>query len=164
MPKKFEEKFSLLFVCLGNYCRSPLAHGVFLHLANERGVGERFLVDSCATGHWQVGDAPHPETQVSARNNGIDISHHRARQIKLEDFSRFNLILAMDRSNLRDIKRLAPKGSGEIKLMRDFDPLYGEPDVPDPYYEGGFEGVYEIVHRCCEVLLDELVSGKKSLG
>jgi protein-tyrosine phosphatase len=152
---------AILFVCLGNICRSPLAEGVFLHLARERGVAHRLQVDSAGTGGWHVGNPPDPRAQAVARENGV-ILGSRARQVDPGDAEAFDLILAMDRANLADLRRhLPPGGRAELRLFRDFDPTASpedEAEVPDPYYGGpeGFQEVYEMVHRSCEALLDHL--------
>lgn len=151
---------SILFVCLGNICRSPLAEGIFVHLARERGVEARVRVDSAGTGGWHVGDPPDPRSVEVARRNGIDLPG-RARRVRAEDFGKFDLILAMDRSNLTDLERLrgAAAGRAELRLFRDFDPeAKSDLDVPDPYYGGpsGFDDVFAMVRRTCEGLLEEL--------
>lgn len=154
---------SLLFVCLGNICRSPLAEGLFIHLARERGVLDRFRVDSAGTGAWHVGKPADPRSIAVARTHGVHLPSV-ARQVDPEsDFERFDLILAMDRSNRTDLLDLgAPRE--RVRLMRSFDPtLTGVPehdlDVPDPYYGrgDGFQRVYEMLLRATTGLLEELV-------
>jgi protein-tyrosine phosphatase len=152
----------LLFVCMGNICRSPLAEGLFLHLAQKRGLADRFEVDSCGIGDWHIGHAPDPRSQAVANKNGVKLLC-RARQVdRHEDFETFDLILAMDRANLRDLRELSPEEHHrKIRLMREWDSeAEGEekPEVPDPYYGGpqGFEDMYAMLHRSCEALLDEL--------
>jgi protein-tyrosine phosphatase len=157
----------ILFVCMGNICRSPLAEGLFLHLARERGLSDRFEVDSCGIGDWHVGHDPDPRSQAVANKNGITLQC-RARQVETpDDFETFDLILAMDRSNRRDLRELSPEEHhGKIHLMREWDPDAGTgdegegPEVPDPYYGGpqGFEDMYAMLRRSCERLLDELES------
>src|SRR5437667_10969461 len=113
---------SILFVCLGNICRSPLAEGVLRAVLAERGKGHDIVLDSAATSGWEVGSAPDPRSIEIAARHGIDISRQRARQGLPEDFSRFVLILAMDRSNVRDLKALAPAAARErVHLYLDFD-------------------------------------------
>lgn len=152
------KRYSVLFVCLGNICRSPLAEGVFRSLAVGRGVADRFDIDSCGTGPWHEGEPPHRESCKVASKHGVSIEGLRARQVCRDDFKRFDLIVAMDRSNLEDLRRLCPGAGPEIVLLRDFDPTEPDPDVPDPFYGGadGFEDVFQIVHRCCEQLLERL--------
>ena len=155
---------SVLFVCLGNICRSPLAEGVFLAVAEARGLGSRFEADSAGTAAYHSGEPPDPRTTAVAARHGVHLTSI-ARQATRHDFQRFDLIVAMDRSNRRSLERLRghrPRpGAARIVMMRDYDPESGDPDVPDPYYGGaeGFERVYGIVERCCEGLLDELADG-----
>ena len=151
---------SVLFVCLGNICRSPLAEGVLSHRLEEAGLSDRVHVDSAGTGAWHVGQAPDVRSIEVAERNGI-VLQGRARRTRIEDFFEFDLVLAMDRSNLRDLKDLE-SGSGSdaaIRLFREFDSdPDGDPDVPDPYYggQGGFDRVFEIVDRTCAALVDHL--------
>ncbi len=155
---------SVLFVCLGNICRSPLAEGVFLHLAREAGVAEALEVDSAGTGSWHVGDPPDPRARETAARRGIRLES-RGRQVTPDDARRFDLVLAMDRSNLRDLEALfagVPEPRAELRLFRDFDPeASGAADVPDPYYGGddGFEQVHEMVERTCRSILEARVAG-----
>lgn len=153
---------SILFVCLGNICRSPLAEGVFRHLARERGLDGRLRIDSAGTGAWHVGNPPDPRSTEVAARHGIRLES-RARQVESGDAERFDLILAMDRTNLRDLSELFDEGAeervGRLRLFRDFDPHVAEAaDVPDPYYGGpdGFEVVHAMVERTCRALLDEV--------
>jgi protein-tyrosine phosphatase len=160
-----ERRTRVLFVCLGNICRSPLAEGVFLHLAERAGVGDRFEVDSAGTGDWHVGERPDARAQAVARKHGVQLPS-LARKVKPDDFGRFDYIVAMDRENLWDLERMAKltKGSrAQIHLLRVDDPdrAAGDDrhDVPDPYYggESGFENVYRMVHRSAEALLQRLL-------
>jgi protein-tyrosine phosphatase len=139
----------LLFVCLGNICRSPTAEGVMRHLVAARGLDVE--VDSAGTGDWHVGNPPDRRATDAARRRGIVLSG-AARQVTRSDFTSYDLVLAMDRQNLRDLQQLAPPGT-EHKVR-----LLAEVDVPDPYYgEGdGFERVLDIVTTACERLLDDL--------
>ena len=150
----------VLFVCLGNICRSPLAEGLFKHLAAERGLAARFIVDSCGTGDWHAGEPPDPRMARVAKKRGVSLNGQRARQISGEDLRNFDVVVAMDRSNLRDVKGLGVKPRGELFLLRDYDPRSDDPDVPDPYYGGadGFDEVFDIVKRCCECLLERFES------
>ncbi|MCG6987104.1 MAG: low molecular weight phosphotyrosine protein phosphatase [Gemmatimonadetes bacterium] len=153
------EPTSVLFVCLGNICRSPLAEGVLRHLVQERGLGDRFEIDSAGTGDWHMGQPPDERSVQVASAHGITLGG-RARRVRREDLDHFDLVVAMDRENLRDLQRLAD-GSGpraRLHLLSDFDPEADHPDVPDPYYEdlSGFETLYRTVHRACESLLEQL--------
>jgi protein-tyrosine phosphatase len=154
-------EISVLFVCLGNICRSPLAEGVFLHLLVAEGHGDAFRVDSAGTGGWHVGHPPDPRSQEVAERNGVALVS-RARKVRGEDFHEFDLIVAMDRSNLHDLVSLRERhgGSARVVLMRDFDPDPGDGEVPDPYYGGpaGFDHVFDMVLRSARGLLDDLVS------
>lgn len=154
---KCVSKTSVLFVCLGNICRSPLGQGIFEDLVKEQDLADKFIVDSCGTGAWHEGELPHLGSIEIAKRNGISIVNQKARQIRKSDFENFDWILAMDRSNLRDIKAIAGESRSRIHLLREFDPFIGDLDVPDPYYSGGFEGVFEIVERSCRVLLDKIM-------
>ncbi|HJL43526.1 MAG TPA: low molecular weight protein-tyrosine-phosphatase [Myxococcales bacterium LLY-WYZ-16_1] len=148
----------VLFVCLGNICRSPTAEAVFRELANRRGLAERFEIDSAGTGSWHSGAPPDARMQKAAAARGYRLTG-RARQVAVEDFERFDLILTMDESNRRDVLARAPADPGErVQLFRRHDPAEPGADVPDPYYGGpdGFRHVVEIVERNAEVWLDRL--------
>jgi len=150
---------TVLFVCLGNICRSPLAEGIFLHLVEQAGLSERFEIDSAGTGAWHVGELPDARATIVASQHGVDLTS-RARQITDDDLSHFDWVIAMDRENLRNVERmaLATGSDAEIHLLRAFDPTDEGDEVPDPYYGGasGFENIYEMVHRSCLILLDRL--------
>jgi len=162
------ERIRVLFVCLGNICRSPLAEGVFLHLAESAGVADRFEVDSAGTGDWHVGERPDPRAAAVAQRYGVELPSV-ARQVSPADFQRFDYIVAMDRENLWNLERMAREKRGrpsraKIHLLRDDDPdrAAGDDrhDVPDPYYGGasGFDQVYQMVHRSAAVLLRRLLA------
>lgn len=151
---------SVLFVCLGNICRSPLAEGIFAALAGERGRGGQFHVDSAGTGAYHSGEPPDSRSTAVAAAHGIRLTGV-ARQVTPRDLERFDIVVAMDRSNRRSLERLRRRvrgGRAEIVMMRDYEPGARDPDVPDPYYGGpdGFERVYRILERACNGLLDEL--------
>ena len=146
----------VLFVCLGNICRSPIGEGILRHLAHQGGH-DAIEVDSAGTGAYHCGEPPDRRAQATARSQGIAIDQQRARQVRSEDFDRFDFILAMDRDNLRALRDLAPGDDGAIlRLLRDYDPEGGS-DVPDPYYGGaeGFDNVFRMVERCCRAFLTE---------
>jgi len=150
---------SVLFVCLGNICRSPLAEGVFQALAAEAGMKDLCRVDSAGTGAYHVGEAPDPRSVAVAHEHGIALEG-LARQVTPHDLERFDWIVAMDASNRRSLQALPGPGSPpRIVLLRDFDPESPGADVPDPYYGGGdgFERVFEIVNRSCRSLLQEIL-------
>lgn len=154
-----ENPFRICFVCLGNICRSPTAEGVFQHLVNERGLGSYFYIDSAGTSAFHIGEKANSKSRKVAAENGVELKS-RARKFERDDLEEFDLILAMDSENFRNINEMDPKKSysNKIKKMRDFDPSPGDGDVPDPYYGGmgGFQNVYDVVYRSCENLLDEL--------
>lgn len=151
-----DEPRRVLFVCLGNICRSPLAEGVFQHLAAQRGVLERFRVDSAGTGGWHAGNPADPRSAAVARKHEIDLPS-RARQVRPAETDDWDLVLAMDRQNMDDLIGLGFHPD-RVRLMRSFDASAGDADVPDPYYGGpeGFDDVYAMLVRACEGLLDEL--------
>lgn len=157
-----DQRIGVLFVCLGNICRSPLAEGVFRHVVREAGLEHRFEIDSAGTSAYHIGDPPDRRTAAVATRRGITLDS-RARQFRPEDFGRFDYVFAMDRDNLAALERAArTAGSGgEVRLLREFDPEAGDDlEVPDPYYGGpqGFEEVHDIVDRACRNLFDHLRS------
>ena len=141
----------VLFVCMGNICRSPTAEGVMRHLVNEAGLGGEIEIDSAGTGDWHVGAAPDRRATAAAHARGVELTG-AARQVERWDFTEFDLIVAMDSDNLDELHRRAPAGT-EHKLR-----LLDDQDVPDPYYGGhdGFGAVFDQVERACRRLLDEL--------
>lgn len=157
---------SILFVCLGNICRSPLAEGVFRDVLIERGLAHRFLVDSAGTGGWHTGSAPDPRSVAIAASHGVDISDRQARKVVPDDFARFDLILGMDRSNVEALRAAAPEDTrGRIRLFTDFagaEETVRLPanDVPDPYYGGadGFAVVYRMIREASERLVEKLAA------
>jgi protein-tyrosine phosphatase len=154
-----ENPYKIVFVCLGNICRSPTAEGVFQHLVNERGLQSYFYIDSAGTSAYHIGEPANSKSQQTANKHGIKLPS-RARRFEAADLEEFDLIFAMDRENLENIKSLDTQNrySDKIKLMREYDPLPDNSEVPDPYYGGmdGFQHVFEVVKRSCEKLLDEL--------
>lgn len=134
----------IVFVCLGNICRSPAAEGVMRALAPD------LTLDSAGTGGWHVGDPPYGAMQEAARARGIDLSDLRARQFSADDFDRFDLIVAMDRQNKTDIERLRPKGNTTpVRQM-------AEIDVPDPYYTRDFDGALDVIEAAAKRLLADI--------
>ena len=151
---------SVLFVCLGNICRSPLAEGVFRHLVSDAGLDDRFMIDSAGTGGWHVGERPDPRSIQVAERHGILLTG-AARRIETGDLYDFDHVIVMDRQNLRDVENLRDVNGGDaqIRLLREFDRSADtDLDVPDPYYGGpdGFDRVFSMVLRSCEVLLGTL--------
>ncbi len=157
-PITEERPFRICFVCLGNICRSPTAEGIFQHLVNERGLQAFFEIDSAGTSGWHEGELPNSKSRQVALRHGVDLVT-RSRPFRPFDLDYFDLMLAMDRRNLRDMLSLASMESQrtKVRLMRDFGPD-GNGDVPDPYYGGmdGFEDVFQILRRSCSALLDQL--------
>jgi protein-tyrosine phosphatase len=150
---------SICFVCLGNICRSPTAEVVMRSLVEEAGLADRIEVSSAGTGDWHVGNGADERMAAVLVDNGYDVSAHRARQYRREWFADHDLVVAMDRSNERDLRRLAPPGEErKVRLLTSYDDQASEPDVPDPYYGGpdGFAEVLAIVERGCRGLLEEL--------
>jgi protein-tyrosine phosphatase len=149
---------SILFVCLGNICRSPLAEGVLRAVLAERGLGRDILLDSAATSGWEVGSDPDPRSIAVAVRHGVDISGQMARKVTPQDFHRFDLILGMDRSNVADLKALAPAAMRDrVQLFLEF--AHGKAgDVPDPYYDGAeaFASVYRMIREASEALATRL--------
>lgn len=147
----------VLFVCLGNICRSPLAEALFRQHVEERGLNDKYEIDSCGTAAYHIGDEPDARSRANARQNGLEYTH-RGRQIEEADFENFDLILAMDISNEAHLKQLNRDGKAKIELMRSYDPGHEGTDVPDPYYGGeqGFQRVYDILDRATAKLLYEL--------
>ncbi|RON23020.1 protein-tyrosine-phosphatase [Pseudomonas brassicacearum] len=148
----------VLFVCLGNICRSPTAEGVLRHKLREAGLADQIEVASAGTGDWHVGKAPDKRSQAAAKLRGYDLSAQRAQQVSRADFATYDLILAMDNSNLRHLKALQPaKGKAELDLfLRRYQSELDE--VPDPYYDGdqGFEQVLDLIERASDLLVIEL--------
>jgi protein-tyrosine phosphatase len=143
----------ILFLCLGNICRSPAAEGVFRTLATEADLP--VTVDSAGTGDWHAGEPPYGPMQAAARARGYDLSALRARQLTRADFDAFDLILAMDRQNLQDAARLAPKDArAELRLF--LDGMAGTQDVPDPYYTREFDACVTLIEQGARALIARL--------
>ena len=141
----------LLFVCLGNICRSPAAEGVLRSLAPE------MHIDSAGTGDWHIGDPPFGPMQDAARARGVELSDLRARQFEAADFDRFDLIVAMDGANLRAIEAQRPTGTPTpVRLLTDYAPEHGADHVPDPYFTRDFDGALDLIETCARGLLARL--------
>jgi protein-tyrosine phosphatase len=155
-PKK------ILFVCLGNICRSPMAEGIFADLVDKAGLSHQFEIDSAGTGDWHLGELADIRSRNVAQAHEIALTH-RARLIQPSDFEHFDLILGMDEQNIFNLNRLASTAEqgAKIRLLRDFDPQ-GRGEVPDPYYGGieGFERMYQMLLRCARQLLTELTTAE----
>ena len=149
----------VLFVCLGNICRSPTAHGVFESVVNKRGMDQSIYIDSCGTGDWHIGHAPDPRAMAEAAQRGYDLSELRARQVEPRDFEEFDYILAMDDQNLADLQAMCPATfAGFLGLFLPFDANATVREVPDPYYGGdeGFSRVLDMIEAASEGLLQEI--------
>ena len=149
----------ILFVCLGNICRSPLAEAIFVKKIRDLDLETDFIAHSCGTANYHIGDEPDPRTIRNALINGVQINH-RGRQLSTNDLDSFDFILAMDQSNLNNIRRLrnAVENDHKISLMRAYDPLERGQDVPDPYYgrEKDFQEVFDILNRSMDSFVESL--------
>lgn len=153
------KKSKVLMVCMGNICRSPLAHGLFEDLVGREGLADRIAVDSAGTHAYHVGEPPDPRSQQTALRHGIDLSRQRARRVAQEDFECFDYILAMDSDNFSILAESCPdEHRHKLSLFLEFAPELPEREVPDPYYGGasGFERVYAMVEAASRGLLEEL--------
>lgn len=154
-------KYSILFVCLGNICRSPAAQAVMQRLVDERGLADRFYIDSAGIGAWHIGDLPDKRMRVHARARGYELTH-RARQVRAADFDDFDLIVGMDATNVEDLryKTATIEQQDKVVMMGDYIRQFPHYDhVPDPYYEGseGFELVLDLLEDACDNLLDRII-------
>lgn len=150
----------VLFVCLGNICRSPTAHGVFQQMVDNAGLNEKIHVDSAGTAAWHIGKSPDSRSTEHARLRGYDLSPLRARQAVAADFDQFDYVLAMDKENLSNLQDICPNGakSAPQLFLYEFSRKFNELEVPDPYYggEAGFEQVLDLVEDACEGLLSDI--------
>nr|WP_067934552.1 low molecular weight protein-tyrosine-phosphatase [Alicyclobacillus kakegawensis] len=145
----------VLFVCLGNICRSPMAEAVFRHMLEEKGMADQVTVDSAGIGGWHVGDPPHRGTLAVLAREGIRADGLRARQLSRADLDKFDYVVAMDEENLAGIRRLGRAKARVLRLLDLVDDLDNK-NVPDPYYTGNFEQVYALVTRGCDRLLEHI--------
>lgn len=158
-------KVKVLFVCMGNICRSPTAEAVFRRHVMEAGRVEEIWIDSAGTHDYHIGEPPDPRTQQAASRRGYDMSALRGRQVAADDFARFDYVLAMDESNLSILRRLRPTGAeSHLGLFLEFAGRHAESEVPDPYYGGasGFERVLDMVEDASQGLLRHIL--KQHLG
>ncbi|ODB94872.1 phosphotyrosine protein phosphatase [Candidatus Thiodiazotropha endoloripes] len=150
---------NVLFVCMGNICRSPTAQGVFRDIVEKAGLSDRIITDSAGTIDYHVGGKPDRRARETANKRGIDLTDLRARQVRVSDFDQFDYVLAMDRSNYEDLSALCPSGEEHrLHLFMDFAPARKEQEVPDPYYGGaaGFENVFDMVEEASRGLLEHI--------
>jgi protein-tyrosine phosphatase len=153
---------AVLFVCLGNICRSPIAEGVFQHLVDEAGLGHQVKVDSAGTASYHIGELPDKRARQVCEERGIKLTH-RARAFSKDDFNTFDYILAMDKQNLANILKLQPAdATAMVLLMCDVDPANNGAEVPDPYYGeiNGFVEVFEMLKVSCTLLLKEVKAAR----
>lgn len=156
-------KTKVLFVCLGNICRSPMSEGTFRHLVQQQGLEAEIEIDSCATGDWHTGEKPDKRAQAASLNRGFDISGQSARQIKPADFDNYDYILAMDDMNYGDLQKIIPEQHRhKLHYFLSFAPETGVKEVPDPYYGGteGFETVLDLVAAASMGLLEDIRSNR----
>jgi len=146
---------NVLMVCLGNICRSPLAEGVLRDKIEQRGLD--WSVDSAGTSKWHAGESPDPRSVETAHANGIDISSQRARQFTVDDFDRFDLILVMDSSNYRNVVAMSrsEEDTSKVRLLLNYSYPGENRAVPDPYYEGGFQNVYDLIEEAVELMINQ---------
>ena len=155
------KKISVLFVCLGNICRSPAAEAIFIDLINKKGLSDSFIVDSAGTGSWHIGKKADSRMRLAAERRNIKILS-RARQINIEDFKKYNYILAMDNSNLNNINIFRNQRSlicnASIRKIQDFKSIFKEEEVPDPYFGGdeGFDNVLDILEDSVNGFLESI--------
>ncbi|GMA62461.1 low molecular weight phosphotyrosine protein phosphatase [Alicyclobacillus fastidiosus] len=143
----------VLFICLGNICRSPMAHAVFRDMVEKRGLTDQILVESAGIGNWHVGEPPHRGTRSILDENGISYAGIHSRQVTRDELPNFDYVVAMDSENMKAIKRLGLAPSNRVFRLLDIVPQSVEKDVPDPYYDGRFDVVYDLVQKGCAKLL-----------
>lgn len=148
------KKISVMFVCLGNICRSPMAEAVFRKMVADRGLEDRFIIASSGTGHWHLDDPPHIGTRMILSEHNIEVGNKRSQLLKKEDFQNFDYIIAMAQENVDDIQHAHHK---KVQRLLEFAPPGYTLDIPDPYYENNFEEVYKLVTAGCKGLLDYIV-------
>ena len=143
--ERMDDMKKIVFVCLGNICRSPMAEGMFIQMIQEKGLSHAFHVESRATSSWEIGNPPHRGTQQILNRIGYDWRGKKAQQINASDFDSFDVVIAMDHQNVNDLKRIAGNNKHKIHLMLDIDPNRKGEIVPDPYYDGTHEETYRLL-------------------
>ena len=155
--EKTEVKYSVLFLCLGNICRSPMAEAIFRKMVSDAGLQTKIKIDSAGTGDWHVGASPHQGTRKILDQYHIDYSDLRARTIETIDFQRFDVIVCMDEDNLRNAKSLIQSSQQcELRLMLDYVPHSKFASVPDPYFTGDFQQTFDLLNEACSHLLNNI--------
>ena len=158
------KRTAVLFVCMGNICRSPLAEGIFANLVEKQDIAHQFVIDSAGTGAWHAGNAPDERSIAIADRHGIDIASQKARQVRPADFEDFDIILAMDNDNLARLRAICPQQHAyKLHLFSDYA-MGRTSNVPDPYYGGeyGFQAVYTMLFSGCMSLIGKLETGQAS--
>lgn len=148
----------VLFVCMGNICRSPTAHGVFRELVQKHRLGDRIQMDSAGTHSYHIGNPPDPRSQATARQRGVDLSDLQARRFVSNDFVEFDYVIGMDHANIADMRAIRPEnGEARLQLMLEYSKQYAQAEVPDPYFgEDGFEQVFDMIDDAAQGLLEHI--------
>jgi len=151
-------KTKVLFVCMGNICRSPTAEGAFRSIVLKQKLSDFFEIDSAGTHAYHIGNPPDSRSQQTARKYGVDLSNQRARKVNESDFYYYDYIIAMDTDNIEILRSIRPTNSqSQIKLLLDYLPDVSIQSVPDPYFEGKFDEVFRMVYTACTSFLENLV-------
>ncbi|RAL26640.1 low molecular weight protein-tyrosine-phosphatase [Thermoflavimicrobium daqui] len=148
---------SVLFVCLGNICRSPMAEAVFRYHVSKAGLSDQIQIDSAGTGDWHIGEPPHQGTRLKLQEKGISHEGMRARQVQLTDFDQFDYIIGMDDKNIASLRQLQKQGKAKIYRFVDFTPDLEYEKVPDPWYTGDFNETYRLVEAGSHKLLQQII-------